>query len=306
MQDHLRSVPPVDPDGAPDAEHHDGGPEAAGSDEGSPSVRVRVKPRAKKALPTDRLKLDVQKKALGAIAVLSDYGQRSVGAADLAPSLGLSPATAGLNNSFFMESGLIVRESKGKYKPTEAVNEYARRYSFDSDRAGLCLTALLSQTWFFQCVRRHLAGIGPASRDKLIELLAYEAGATKEHAVQLGSLLGWLEYAGLIAYSGDDRVYTLARNAPKDPDEAPGAIDGSEVDGDGDTDPAPKSTTTEKVAEGEKKDRVDAVQPKPVLSFSFDFALTKDDLAALTPEQIEAVYKAVGGVMAIKASLTST
>lgn len=40
-----------------------------------------------------------------------------------------------------------------------------------------------------------------------------------------------------------------------------------------------------------------------VIGFEFSFSLTADDLAKLSPEQITALYKAVGELMAIKATL---
>ena len=39
----------------------------------------------------------------------------------------------------------------------------------------------------------------------------------------------------------------------------------------------------------------------PVLAFSFDFSLSADDLKKLKPDQIAAMFEAVGKVMAIKA-----
>jgi len=300
MHDHLRPVPQADPGHAADTEPQDGSSDASGDS----ASRAPGRPRAKKALPTDRLKLDVQKKALSVIAVVSDYGKRDVGAADIAPRLSLSAATAGLNNSFFFESGLIVKESKGRYKPTEAANDFARRYTFDQRRAGLCLKEPLSKTWFFHVVRQELAGMGPATREKLIELLAYEAGATKDHTIQLGSLIAWLEYAELIVKEGGH--YQIAANAPKDqgededetPDELPDDEPSNEAEDADETPDRVKAAIQKKPAGREARSEAETV-----LSFNFDFSLTKEDLAALSPEQIQAVYKAVGEVMAIKASL---
>lgn len=39
------------------------------------------------------------------------------------------------------------------------------------------------------------------------------------------------------------------------------------------------------------------------MSFSFDFELTAEDLEDLSPEQIQAAFKAVGEVMAMKAAI---
>src|SRR5437762_638271 len=102
----------------PETEPENNGPEA--------TKRARPRARASKALPTDRLKFEAQVKALSAIVLQSRNGQEAVGADDIAPRIGVVPATAGLNNAFFMEAGLVERESKGRYKPTPPAIEYQR------------------------------------------------------------------------------------------------------------------------------------------------------------------------------------
>lgn len=284
---HLRPVPTADSE-----------PVAAGAtvenpasrDDGQKEQKRQARPRAAKALPTDRLKLDAQKSALRAIAVASDYGKNAVGSNDIAPRMGVAPSTAGLNNAFFKESGLITRESKGKYLPTDAANSFARTYSFDKQRAGASLKEPLSSTWYFETVSQQIAGMGPSAKDALIELLAHRAEASKEHELQLGSLLTWLEYAGLIVLDGS--LYKLAPNLPSDK-----AADKADKPAAGEKEkpsPAPERATMEEKPTGNE------VQPQPVLSFSFDIALTQDDLKELSAEQIKAVFEAVGKVMAIK------
>ena len=59
---------------------------------------------------------------------------------------------------------------------------------------------------------------------------------------------------------------------------------------------APEGTTTAP-AGGQSQD------PETILGFSFDFALTGDELAKLSPEQITALFTAVGEVLKIKAAL---
>jgi hypothetical protein len=91
----------------------------------------RSEERARVPLPTDRLKFDGQKAALKAIAVASNNGQRGVTADEMAPRMGVAAATAGLNNAFFVEAGLIERERKGVYKPKEPTLEYSRKAGFN-------------------------------------------------------------------------------------------------------------------------------------------------------------------------------
>jgi hypothetical protein len=181
------------------------------------------------------------------------------------------------------------------YRPQPPANSFARTYSFDKQRAGVELKEALSKAWYFEVVRQQIAGMGPTTKDALIELLAHEAGASKEHELQLGSLLAWLEYARLIELEGG--LYKVTQDLPKDEK-------GQEVDK---TPPAAiaKEDKPAPTPEGPTKKETpirDESQPPPVLSFSFDIALTKDDLKGLSAEQIKTVFEAVGKVMAIKAT----
>lgn len=277
-QNHLRPIPESD------------GSSASG---GKNKQRAPTRPRPSKALPTDRLKWGQQVNALKAIAVASNYGKEAVGATDIAPRLGIIPATAGLSNQFFMESGLIVREAKGRYKPTEAVNRFVRKHGFDPAGAGLELAGTLSRTWYFQAVRQQLQ-MGPTTWDSMIRVLADTAGATAEYETQLGFVLSWLEFAGLITTeSGMIRVTETAAEEVGD-----AAPDGQPTE-DTPTPPADPSSEGTPLANR----RREPPKAEPVLSFSFDFELTAEDLEDLSPEQIQAAFKAVGEVMAMKAAI---
>jgi hypothetical protein len=252
--------------------------------------------RPTKALPTDRLKWDQQVNALKAIAVASNNGERAVGADDIAPRLGVVPATAGLNNQFFMESKLIIRERKGLYKPTPEVNSFARKHSFNPDGAGRELAAILRRTWYFQAVETQLK-MGTTTRDRMIHILADAAGAAKAHEIKLGSLLAWLEFAGLV--STDGGTVTIPVDAPRpQEDEITDPID---LDAGG----KPPAGSSGAGTTGNAGRHDPPVPPKaePVLTLSFDFALTAADLKELSPEQIQAVYEAVGKVAAVKATI---
>lgn len=290
QEQHLRPVPPVDQN---DGTHANSG---GGQSPGSRPQAAKARPRPAKALPTDRMKLEVQKKALSVIAILSGYGKEGVTSADMAPRLGVAATTAGLNNSFFADCGLILRDGKGRYKSSEAANDFARKFSFDADRAGLALRNALSETWFFAVVSQQIEGMGPTPKTKLIELLAYEAGTNNDYRVQLTSLISWLEYAGLIEADGD--VYELAEDVPSKADEdGPGDEVPKGKTKDDQPDPNPEGATKAGESGGQLQ------QTDAILGFSFEFALTGDDLAKLSPEQITALFNAVGEVMAIKAAL---
>ena len=286
MENHLRPVPPAGDTPA---------------DPPAPSSSTRSQPRARtsRALPTDRMKFDTQVGALLAIAVSSSNGNRSVGSVDIATRIGVSPATAGLSNAFFMECGLIKREKKGRYKPTQAVLEFARQHSFDPKAAGKLLAEPLSRSWAFREVQQQ-RGMGSVTERRMVEVLAAAAGATAEHRQQLLTILAWLQYAGLIALEGGlvkltpEGAAEAAAGAEPEPEPKPGGA-GDDPGHDEETDPASTGTTT--------KLKGREAQPEPIMGFSFEFALTADDLPKLSPEQIKALFEAVGSVMAIKATI---
>ena len=60
------------------------------------------------------------------------------------------------------------------------------------------------------------------------------------------------------------------------------------------------------MAQFESCARRDAPDAPQVIGFSFEFSLTADDLAKLTPDQITALFEAVGKVMALKADMRVT
>ncbi len=285
MDQHLRPVPPADsPDGANGSSRPTGG---------SMATPTRPRPRPRKALPTDRMKLEVQKKALSVLAIVSDYGKQGASASDMAPRLGVVATTAGLNNTFFKESGLVIQAGKGKFKSTEFANSFARKFSFDQEKAGLELREPLRDTWFYATVRQTIEGMGPTAKAKLIEVLAYEAGADSEYRVQLGSIVSWLEYAGLIE-SDDGDIFSLTAAGRESNDAPLEHAEPTEQAEDLVPQPTPEGSSTAQGGVQRGKD------PETVLGFAFDFTLTGDELAKLSPEQITALFTAVGEVLKIK------
>ncbi len=263
---------------------------------GDQNARRPTIPRTNRPLPTDRLKFETQVAALKAIAIKSEYGKRAVGGDDLASALSLATTTAGLNNAFFLDSGLITREGRGQYKPIEIVNEFARKHSFDERAAGLLLAETLAETWYYRAVRERLS-ISGATREQMIGVLAHEAGATKERELQLGSLLDWLQYGGLIdARGGEVKLVDPAATPTPENGKEPEAADHKHEPPP--SDPAPARATTPR---GQAPSQDDSI-----LSLNFEFSLTATDLSKLQPEQIKTLFESVGSVMAIKATAMQT
>jgi hypothetical protein len=272
---------------APDRE-----PESAQNTTNGQRQRAPKRPRTSRPLPTDRLKFEMQVSALKAIAVASNYGERGVSGEDIAPRIGVSPASAALNNIFFLEAGLIVRERKGHYLPTEATCEFARKSTFNETEAAALLAASFKDTWYYREVAQQLA-MGPTTHEQMTRVLAHAAGASKDHETQLTNVLQWLEFVGLIllfdgqVQLGQRDLQDFGKASPVEPEKVAN-----------DTPDPPTGERTTKQAE-HRQAPADAV-----LSLSFAFALTADDLRGLTPEQITSLFDAVGKVAAIKATMT--
>lgn len=265
--------------------------DANGAD--SSQQRARPRPRTAKALPTDRLKFDAQVQALKALAMESHNGTRAVGAVELARRLGVADTTAGLNNNFFTEAGLAVKAGKGKYKPTEAALAFEREAGFDQAAAAKKnLAGPLVQTWFYKEIKSQIA-LGDAAEGRVIAVLASAAGASTAHRPKLTSVLEWLKLAGLITIKGG-QVRLADDAAPETENPEP--------------EPNPETPATPEQnggsPEGEKPTKIIRQDRGPVvLEINFSCSYTAKDLAELDPEQIKALYEAVGGVQAVQAVL---
>jgi len=235
------------------------------------------------------LKFEVGVAGLKAIAVSSDNGKHAVGAEELAMRLNLSPASAGLNNAFFTEVGLVTKEGRGRYKPTELALEFARKHTFDQEAAGKVLAPAFRTTWCFQEVQKQVAMEPRVTKDQMVQVLAAAAGATNDHRVQLLGILDWLQYAGVIEIKDD--VVTVVPTDSATPDPAPAPVVPPAPEG---AAAAGKGTTTQREHQ--------APQAAPVMSLSFELALTAEGLQRLSPEQITALFGAVGTIVAIKAT----
>jgi hypothetical protein len=260
--------------------------------------RAAQRPRTSRPLPTDRLKFAIQPAALKAIAVASNYGERAVGGEDIAAKLGVSANTAALNNAFFADVGLIVRESKGLYKPVEAASEFARRATFNETEAATHLRTLFSDYWAFQDVKQQLL-LGPATQKQMIQVLAHTAGASKDHETQLLNILLWLEFVGLIVIAdGHIQLGQHDLQDLQDPNLKPPVppVDPPLVAPGGEHGAAGKG-------EGSTKDRRQEAPGNPILTVNFDLALSAEDLSALSGEQITALFEGAGKIAAVKAAM---
>ena len=260
---------------------------------------ARPRPRTARALPTDRLKFELQVRALRALALESQNGARAVGAPELANRIGVADSTAPLNNAFFAEAGLAIKAGRGLFKPTQATLDFERDAGFEDieTAARKHLAGPLSRAWFFGEIKSQIS-MGDAAESRIMSVLTNAAGASSVHRVKLISLLDWLALAGLITREGGE-IKLSATGASATPQQH-----GQKQDGEtpktppGETPPAPEVPPA-----GEGTTKIQEDRGPVVLEVKFSCSYTAKDLAELEPEHIKALYEAVGGVQAVQAVL---
>ena len=123
-------------------------------------------------------------------------------------------------------------------------------------------------------------------------LLMREAEAGETHVNKVTHLIALLRKIGLIDVRGDE--ITLMEGAGAEvrvtPDDTPSAPEDKAKD------PASGASRSEMQEPSETRE---GNPPATVLAVSFDVRVTADDLARLTPDQIKALFEAVGTVMAL-------
>jgi hypothetical protein len=247
--------------------------------------------RATKSLPTDRLKFDQQVRILQTLGRISGPGKRPVTAEELSRAVGdVANTTVGLSHGFFRDSGWIDRQARGRYVATDCLVEYGRRLAIDPTQPQRAIQALrdpVRQSWYWQVLQPNLAA-GPVSIHEAIAMLAAEADAAMGHIPMLRNIVEWLRWVGLVTVSDDQLRLADATAEPAEATSAP--------------EPASDSPAATPTASAGKKPTTGqgGSPPDAVLAFSFDLHVTADDLSRLDPEQIKALFEAVGKVLAIK------
>jgi hypothetical protein len=245
------------------------------------------------------MKADMQRRALTVFAQHSGPGKREVGAKELALALHISEATAPLCNGFFKDSGWIERRGKGVYVASDALIDYHRKQSVNSPAARDSLRETARSAWYWQALGPRLE-MGALSVSDATLILMSEAEATPEHGPQLKNLLDWMEWLGLIVVT--DETVTAATSTPAAPAEEP-RVEGATPDAP--TPPVvtvgPETPRVPLAAAGELG-VVDPPSAPVVLAFNFELRLTATALAALTAEQIKALFEAVGTIASVGAA----
>ncbi len=177
-------------------------------------VPAGKKQRPSKPLPTDRVNFQKQKDALNAYAVLNETKRAAVTTAEVGPVLKLNATTAGLMNTFFLDTGLL-QKVEGGFVPSDEVKAYALARQWEEDFPGHKLRPRIAETWFAQLLLPHLR-LRSMEEKEALGLLSTTAGAEPKYRPQLLTLLDYLELAGLVEREG-----SLIRAAKFNREDAP-------------------------------------------------------------------------------------
>lgn len=178
----------------------------------SPSSNTKAKKSAKhpqsdraakptKPLPTNRVTFLRQLELLRAYAAASGPNGKVVTNADVAALVKMKSGTVSISNSFFADSGLLIR-ADGGYLPAPDVVSFQRVYEWNRETASYKLGPVISGTWFGKALLTKLS-FKPMDEGEALVSLAEAASAGPGYRNQLRVCLEYLAAAGLIQWDGN-------------------------------------------------------------------------------------------------------
>lgn len=149
-------------------------------------------------LPSDRFPLAVHLDVLRRFMAVSRNGAEAV-TPEVVEAAGLPPGAAQLNVGFLADSGLVVEEAAGRFKPTPVAMQLINTLSLDDGRGRRLLRSVVAKLWFGRVADGVLRATPGAGSAELTSRLATEAdgsGSPSGRSVQV--LLEYLRYTGLL------------------------------------------------------------------------------------------------------------
>jgi len=264
-------------------------------------LRPTTAKRPKKPLPTNRIAFLKQLDLLRAFDAAAGGLSKPVSLADVAKIAKISPPTISLNNSFFVDAGLLNKADGGRLIPSVAVHEFVMAYQWAPATAAQKLAPALTQSWFFKTLESRLR-YQPMQEHEAQVLLATTAEASKEYGPQILVLLNYLQVAGLIERDG--ATIKLARRHPADveaPAETP-ALQQLEPE----NEIAPETAGSTRAGRTSQASSVASgftQQPEGALTFHVSVRVEMSEMKDWRPERIAALFAGVAQVLAAKADI---
>jgi len=135
---------------------------------------------------------------LKAYVIASGQGTEAVKYADAAAVAAIHPTSVSRNNAFLAESGLIVSERYGSFRPSPEAIEYAKRAPWHEEEARRYIRQAINGTWYGDTVRQQLQMHSQLTREKIIRAFGIKTGADQADSPRLGLLLDFLTYFGYV------------------------------------------------------------------------------------------------------------
>jgi hypothetical protein len=251
-----------------------------------PASSKKLKP--KKYLPTNRVNFSNQLDILRAYAVASQNGSKAVANSDIAGMVKLNSDTVSLCNSFFVDSGFLLK-GEGGYIPSGEVQAYARTYQFDPERASQKLAPLLERTWFGQAI---LPKVDFRSLDEAeaLTILADAAAADISYKAQLRMILEYLTAADVVQREGN-MIKRIPRSSSAFSPYGDAIVSAH--------------LNVQKPIEQSPEIPVYVQQPANALSFSVDIKIDMAELSGWSADRINALFGGLAQVIAAKGSMPS-
>src|SRR5690348_12696847 len=181
-----------------------------------PSSKPTQKPRATRALPTDRITFQKQLDLLRAYAAIASSTGRGVSNKAVADVAKMADSTASLANAFFTDVGFLQRGDGGLVPAAEVVSYY-RAHQWNPDGASTKLAPILTNTWFGKVLLPKVS-FRPIEESEAVNDLADAAAAGPELEAKLRMLIEYLEAGGLVQRDGTLlRAGKSAAATPADP-----------------------------------------------------------------------------------------
>lgn len=182
--------------------------------DGEERKKGKIKYNLKYPVPEVRSSLERDIKILKAFTSASNYGQKFIGAKDVAPFVGCNQQIVGGVLAFFSKIGLALKEGFN-YKPTQETVNIVNKMKFESEQeAGKVLKPLIVKTWFGDmAIKIFKTDNLPLSHDELFKRLGTMCGADPNyHKGAINRIIEYLGYSHLIEYEKDTKKYSLKGN----------------------------------------------------------------------------------------------
>jgi len=165
---------------------------------------------------------EVMSKILKAYVIASGQGAEAVKYSDVAAVAGLGASTVSANNSFLADSGFIISERYGYYKPSTETIEFAKQAPWDEVGAKRFIRKQIDATWFGQTVRQQFQMFPALTKSQQIRALGIKSSPPEADASKVDFLFDFLEYFEYVVSDGEGN-YTLRR------DETPGTAEATHL-----------------------------------------------------------------------------